>query len=224
MSTRRQVPPTKSVLLRLKGQAQFLERGRELLERKRELLTRLVYERLARYRTLRGKAREALDAAYRWLSITHMRMGARALRQAAVGLEPALHVKVLPRSALGVEYPSVTVERRPLQAQSLLWTDASLDETRRRMADLAGLLAELGEAENALRRMLAEQRRTQKRVNALKYNVIPRYRETIRYIESSLEEEERNALFQIQVLREGAGPAAEGVRPAAGHASEEPRS
>ena len=38
--------------------------------------------------------------------------------------------------------------------------------------------------------MLAEQRRTQKRVNALKHNVIPRYRSTIRFIESSLEEEE----------------------------------
>ena len=50
--------------------------------------------------------------------------------------------------------------------------------------------------------MLAEQRKTQKRVNALKYNVIPRYRTTIRYIQSVLEEEERNTLFQIKVLRQ----------------------
>ena len=39
-------------------------------------------------------------------------------------------------------------------------------------------------------------------MNALKYNVIPKYRNTIRFIESSLEEEERNTLFQIKVLRE----------------------
>ena len=68
------------------------------------------------------------------------------------------------------------------------------------MAALAELLAELGEAETALWRLLAEQRKTQKRVNALKYNVIPRYRSTIRYIESLLSEEERNSLFQLKVL------------------------
>ena len=48
---------------------------------------------------------------------------------------------------------------------------------------------------------MAEQRKTQKRVNALKYNIIPRYPATIRFIESALEEEERNTLFQIKVLR-----------------------
>ena len=39
-------------------------------------------------------------------------------------------------------------------------------------------------------------------MNALKYNVIPRYRNTIAFIVSTLEEEERNTLFQIKVLRE----------------------
>ncbi len=50
-------------------------------------------------------------------------------------------------------------------------------------------LIRLGESELALSRLMAEQRKAQKRVNALKYNIIPRYRDTIRYIESVLEEE-----------------------------------
>ncbi len=205
MAARLKVPPTKSVLLRLKREERFLEQGRDLLERKRELLTRLVYERLARYRSLRRKARAALQEAYHWLAVTHMRTGSHMLHQATLGLAPTVSGRVLPRSSLGVEYPSVTMERRAVQPVSLMWTDASFDETRRYMTELALVLAELGEAENALRRMLAEQRRTQKRVNALKHNVIPRYRETIRFIDSALEEEERNALFQIKVLREGQG-------------------
>jgi V/A-type H+-transporting ATPase subunit D len=61
------------------------------------------------------------------------------------------------------------------------------------------VLAQLGEAETSLRRMLIEQRKTQKRVNALQYNVIPRYQASIRYIQSALEEEERNTLFQIKL-------------------------
>ena len=81
-----------------------------------------------------------------------------------------------------------------------MWTDASFDEARQRMADVAILLAQLGEAETALGRLLNEQRKTQKRVNALKYNVIPRYKNTISYIESALSEEERSTIFQLKVI------------------------
>ncbi|MCW8881710.1 MAG: hypothetical protein OQK92_05295, partial [Sedimenticola sp.] len=70
------------------------------------------------------------------------------------------------------------------------------------LTDTAEILTRLGESEMALSRLMAEQRKAQKRVNALKYNIIPRYRATIRYIESVLEEEERNVLFQIKLLRE----------------------
>ena len=101
-----------------------------------------------------------------------------------------------------IEYPSVSVQRCLIQPLSLLWSDANFDETREKMTELAIVLAQLGEDETVLRRMLIEQRSIQKRVNALKYNVIPRYQATIHYIESMLEEEERNTLFQIKVLRQ----------------------
>lgn len=202
MKDRLRVRPTKSTLLALRRQVVALQHGHDLLERKRELLTRLVQQRLRSYRELRLTVREALQTAYHWLSIAHMRMGSTQLRQAVLGLKPALSVYVLPRSSIGVEYPTVTVESTPIQPVGLMWTDASFDDARRRMTETAVLLAQLGEAETALWRLLTEQRKTQKRVNALKYNVIPRYRSTIRHIESSLSEEERNTLFQLKVMRD----------------------
>ena len=202
------VPPTKSAMLRLKRELAFLTQGHDLLERKRELLTYLVYDRLRQYRKLRREVRAALEEAYRSLGMTHMRMGSRMLHQAALGLkQPGLSVRIVPRSSLGVEYPAVTAEPLPLPPIGLLGTDTSLDETRSRLVRLAVHLARLGEAETALRRLLGEQRKTQKRVNALKYNILPRYTATIRFIQSALEEEERNALFQVSLLqkRRGAG-------------------
>ena len=195
------VPPTKSTLLSLRRQVAALQDGHDLLERKRELLTRLVHQRLRNYRELRKKVGEALQGAYHWLSIAHMRMGITQLQQAVVGLKSPLSVYILPRSSVGVEYPTVTVETPPLQPVGLMWTDASFDEARQRMADVAILLAQLGEAETALGRLLNEQRKTQKRVNALKYNVIPRCKNTISYIESTLSEEERSTIFQLKVIR-----------------------
>lgn len=202
MAKKLRIPPTKSALLTLKRQVHFLEQGHAMLERKRELLTRLVYERLAQYRKLRAEVRAAIAEAYRWLALAHLRMGSHMLRQSALGLRPAIRLSILPRSSIGVEYPAVEATSLPLQPVGLMWTDPSFDDTRRHMAEAAVVLARLGEAETALWRLLAEQRKTQKRVNALKYNVIPRYRNTMRYIQSVLEEDERNTLFQIKVLRE----------------------
>ncbi|MBP8290999.1 MAG: V-type ATP synthase subunit D [Chromatiaceae bacterium] len=198
------VPPTKNTLLKLKKQVRFLEEGHDLLERKRELLTRLVYERIGEYRRLRQEAEAAVAEAYRCLSITHLRMGIRGINQAALGSELALRVDILPRRSLGVEYPAVSAERLPLKPVGLLGTDASFDNTRANLADLAVTLARLGEVEIALHRLMEEQRKAQKRVNALKYNIIPLYRRTIHFIQSSLEEEERNTLFQVKRLRERA--------------------
>jgi len=198
------VPPTKNTLLKLKKQTKFLEEGHDLLERKRELLTRLVYERIGEYRRLREAAEQALAVAYQELVVTHLRLGGRGIYQATLGAQPALTVNILPRRALGVEYPAVTSERIALKPIGLLGTDVSFDVTRNRLADAAVLLARLAEVEIALHRLLEEQRKAQKRVNALKYNIIPRYRRTIHFIQSSLEEEERNTLFQVKLLRQRA--------------------
>nr|MCU0898813.1 hypothetical protein [Burkholderiales bacterium] len=120
MRQRLKVAPTKSALLALKRQVRFLEQGHEMLERKRELLTRVVGERLKHYRVLRREAQEALTEAYRWLAIAQVRMGSLVLRQLAIGLPPALEVRILPRSSVGVEYPSVEAERLPLVPVALM--------------------------------------------------------------------------------------------------------
>jgi V/A-type H+-transporting ATPase subunit D len=195
------LPPTKNTLLKLKKQVQFLQDGHALLERKRELLTRLVYERIGEYQRLREETQMAAKKAYHALALAQLRMGSRALQQAAFGTEPTLEISILPQRSLGVEYPAISARELPLEPVGLLGTDTSFDETRKQMTAAAMLLTQLGESEMALSRLISEQRKAQKRVNALKYNIIPRYKNTIRFIESALEEEERNTLFQIKLLR-----------------------
>jgi len=202
MEDRLNIPPTKSALLEMQSRVAFLYEGYRLLERKRELLTRLVYEKLAEYKEMKYEAQFSLKTAYDSLSITQMRMGSSRIRQLALGMPSGIEGSILPRRNMGVQYPSVTIKKLPLQPVGILGTDASLDETRMKLTDMAEKMAILSEVETALRRLLEEQRKTQKRVNALKYNVIPRFERTIKFIRDSLEEEERNTLFQIKVLLE----------------------
>ncbi|HXK56118.1 MAG: V-type ATP synthase subunit D [Gammaproteobacteria bacterium] len=195
-------PPTKNTLLSLKKQVRFLQDGHALLERKRELLTRLIYQHIDEYRAQRELARNAIKQAYHWMSISYLRMGSRSLHQAGLGIKPSVEIDIIPKHSLGVEFPAINARELPLQPMGLLGTDTSFDETRKQLTAAAIQLARLGEAEMALGRLMAEQRKARKRVNALKYNIIPKYLNTIRYIESVLEEEERNVLFQIKLLRE----------------------
>lgn len=113
-------------------------------------------------------------------------------------------MKVLARRSLGVQYPSVEAEVVAPQPVGLLGTDPSFDEARQAFARAAVHLSELATVEMALYRLISEQRKAQKRVNALKYNIIPSYRSKIKQIAEALEEEERGTLFQIKRLREAA--------------------
>jgi len=200
---RLRVAPTKSALLGLRKQVRFLRDGHALLERKRELLTRLVYEHIGEYQRLRREAQAALKEAYHWLGVAQLRMGTRAIHQATLGAASLLDLQVLPRRALGIQYPSVDAKVLPPQPMGLLGTDPSFDEARRAFAAASVRLAKLSEVEMTLYRLISEQRKAQKRVNALKYNIIPGYEEAIHRISDALEEEERGTLFQIKRLREG---------------------
>jgi V/A-type H+-transporting ATPase subunit D len=155
------IAPTKSNLLDLRRRVIFLDEGYQLLERKREMLTRLVYLQLKEYRNLRKQAHDSIKRAYQSLSITQMRMGTQRLHQVALGMPPALEIKVLPRRNMGVQYPSVEVTRQPLHPVGLLATDVMLDETRKDFAEMAEQMARLAEVESALWRLLEEQRKTQ---------------------------------------------------------------
>lgn len=194
--------PTKSALLNLRKQVRFLEDGHALLERKRELLTRLVYEHIKQYQDKKRVTHDAVRAAYRWLSIAQLRMGDRSIAQATLGATPSTQMKVLPRRSLGVQYPSVEARLIAPKPVGLLGTDPSFDEAGKAFASAAVELAELAAVEMALFRLISEQRKAQKRVNALKYNIIPAYRKGIKQIAEALEEEERGTLFQIKRLRE----------------------
>ena len=200
--SRLRTAPTKSALLNLRKQVRFLEDGHALLERKRELLTRLVYQHIKEYQAKKNTAHEALKKAYRWLAIAQLRMGDRNIAQATLGAAPSIQMKVLPRRALGVQYPSVEASDISPQPVGLLGTDPSFDEARHAFARASVRLAELAAVEMALYRLISEQRKAQKRVNALKYNIIPSYRKGIKQIAEALEEEERGTLFQIKRLRE----------------------
>ena len=80
-------------------------------------------------------------------------------------------------------------------------TTASLDEASGRFREVLELIPQISRLTSTVWRLASELRKTQRRVNALQYIFIPEYEETVLFIQSSLEEREREETFRLKLLK-----------------------
>jgi V/A-type H+-transporting ATPase subunit D len=80
-------------------------------------------------------------------------------------------------------------------------TTAALDEASAAFREVLDDVPKLSELVTSVWRLAGELRKTQRRVNALEHIFIPNYEETIAFIESALEEREREETFRLKRLK-----------------------
>jgi V/A-type H+-transporting ATPase subunit D len=78
-----------------------------------------------------------------------------------------------------------------------VWTDEAVG----RFKNAITAIGRLAESRISLVRLAREIQKTIRRVNALEKIFIPDYKETIKYIEDSLEEGEREAFFILKLVK-----------------------
>ena len=205
------VPATKSALLRLRADLEFLEAGRELLDQKREFLSEalLTFDRDAS--ALRERLEGELRAISGALAEAHAALGDAGLQRLALAAAPLEPPPVRERSLMGVAVPLVEPPGEAAgTADAALATapgeaGAAAAQVARGIRRLAGPLLEHGALESCCVRLAAELVRTRRKLNALEVVHIPSHRETIRFIADRLEEREREALFQLKRVKALAG-------------------
>jgi V/A-type H+/Na+-transporting ATPase subunit D len=197
------VAPTKSNLLALKRQLAFAEEGYDLLEQKRQILVSELMKRLARVRDAQSEAARVLRHAFAALSEAQLDTGSEALDRAALGVSMDHKVELSGQHLMGMRIPRVTVRTEAVSVQfGVGGTSANADIAMKRFVEVLPLLAELAELENAVMRLAAELRKTQRRCNALSKIFMPNYRETIGYITGALEERERESFVILKMIRD----------------------
>lgn len=196
------VSPTKSALIRMRDELQFAREGKELLARKREVL---VME-LLRLQDDAEQVREELDRllaqAYRAFAEATLEHGFAAMaRLTAASPEPP-ELRVEDRSVMGVVVPKVSVpEAAWTPRYGLAAAPLAADDAGRLLYEAVLKLLEVAELETAIYRLASETRKTLHRERALEHLFIPQYRKTVKFIQDSLEEKDREALFQIKLLK-----------------------
>jgi V/A-type H+/Na+-transporting ATPase subunit D len=194
---------TKSTLLRLREHFGFVKSGHELLDQKRQIILEELIDMYRETGQLRRELETALSAMYDSLRQALLAGGRAPLAAEALAQAGTQRLRVRERSVMGVTVPLLDLETKELEGQSTApgWTTPAVARVRRQVREALPVLARVAEIEVSCRRLAAELQKTQRKVNALENIFIPEYRDTIQFIEASLEEKEREALFQLKRLK-----------------------
>lgn len=197
-----EMPATKSNLIRLKDELAFAGDGLELMDQKKEILVRQISSLAVRADRVRAQMNQRLREAYDQLQEAVIQHGEAAVESAGLGLLADEQLQVRERSLMGVVLPQVHIELPIFQpGYGFYGTGKSMDATTAAIHRAMEVAGELAEVEVGIERLMAELKKTLKRINVLAQIHIPRYRVTIRAIELTLEEKEREALFRLKRIK-----------------------
>lgn len=195
-----QIVPTKGNLLATKKSLELARTGYELLDRKRNILIREMMALIERANKIQDKIDQTYDAAYLALQRANITLGVCDELSRTVPLDNNLNVAY--RSVMGVEIPMVSLEPSHVPIPfGLNSTNSQLDEAFIKFGEVKRLTAELSEVENSVYRLADSIKKTQKRANALKNIMIPRFEVTVKFIADALEEKDREEFSRLKVIK-----------------------
>jgi len=195
-----QVFPTKGNLMKLKKSLALARVGYDLLDRKRNILIRETMSLIDRAGSIQTEINESYINAYKALQTANIDLGIVEEYARSVPVENGLGVSS--RSVMGVEIPTVTLNSSGVKNYfGYRKTSFQLDKAYIEFDNVKRRTAELAEIENSVYRLAEGIRKTQKRANALKNIVIPRFETQIKAITAALDEKEREEFSRLKVIQ-----------------------
>ena len=192
--------PTKSNLINAKKSLELTKTGWEFLDRKRNILAREMMSTIDEAKRLQEQIGKVYSEAYDAMQNASISMGVFGGYSISVPVDNSIEIDY--RSVMGIELPKITIdEEELLPFYGLDATNSSLDEAYLKFNEVKRLVVKLAEIESSVYRLADAIKKTQKRANALKNIVIPRYEETIKYITEALDENERESFSRLKVVK-----------------------
>lgn len=195
------VVPTKGNLISTKKSLQLSKVGFELLDRKRNILIREMMMLIDRANEIQSKIDTAFSDAYLALQSANITLGFCEHVSMSMPIDDS--IKLDYRSVMGVEIPILTInktEKNELH-YGMASTNSALDEAQVKFLYVKELTVELAEIENSVYRLADAIKKTQKRANALKNIMIPKFEQSVKFITDALEEKEREEFSRLKVIK-----------------------
>lgn len=195
------VAATKGNLIAMKKSLALAKNGYDLMDRKRNILIKEMMELVDKVKMLRGEIQEAYDTGYYLLQRANIYSG--VIERIAEQVPVETGIQLTYRSVMGVEVPQVIYEPKKDMTvpYGLDETNSHIDEAYLQFQKVKQITMVLAEVDNSVYRLANSISKTQKRANALKNIVIPRYQSEIREISDSLDEKEREEFSRMKVIK-----------------------
>ena len=202
------VNPTRMELSRLKIRLKTAVRGHKLLKDKQDELMRQFIEMIKKNKKLREKVEEMLQNSFKDFLLSRGVMSDEMLENAIAYPKEKIGVEVKKKNIMSVNVPQMTFVKENEGNQGMIYpygyaqTSADLDDAIDGLSSVMDNLLELAEVEKACQLMADEVEKTRRRVNALEYMTIPQLKETIRFIQMKLDENERGSITRLMKVKD----------------------
>lgn len=175
--------------------------GYELMDRKRNILVREMVLLADEAKELRSTIDSTYAQAYKALEYANISLGVVSDLARAIPEEHSLKLSV--RSVMGVELPKLKADISPADrpVYALRRTNSAFDHAYMCFNKAKEITVRLAEVENSIFRLANAIKKTQKRANALKNIMIPRFKEQVHFITNALEEKEREEFSRQKVIK-----------------------
>lgn len=195
-----QIYPTKANLLATKKSLELAQMGYELMDQKRNILVREMMLLVDSASSVRSQIDEKYKKAYHYLRLANTTIGDCESFAHAVPIDNSLSIDF--KSVMGVEIPMTSIEETKMQPYfGFHHTNSYLDMAYASFIEAKELTVRLAEIESGVYRLADSIKKTRKRANALNNIIIPRFRQTIKYISDVLDEKEREDYSRLKVIK-----------------------
>lgn len=202
--TRLNVNPTRMELKRLKGRLSTATRGHKLLKDKSDEMIRRFSVIIRENKALRTRLERELDDCLGQFAFARGTAAQQEFDKAFSLPTASIGAKYSTKDVMGVVVPKIELaQEQPADDFPYAFAEISseADYSVRRISSLVKDLLALAEIEKTAAMLSVEIERNKRRVNALEHIMIPQIEETISYIRSKLDENERAATTRLMKVK-----------------------
>ncbi len=196
------VLPTKIELIRTRRSLNTANRVQKVLDDKREVLLKRLDEMIEQAGGAREEIWQPLSDAYLALYDAYLKLGPLRLEGIASNTPAMVETEITVKKVVDVDVPSLKLTEKDVgMTYGFADSNVAVDRASREMRKVLPSIFKAAEFENAIFRLAKELERTQRLLNALEYMIIPRYQDSIRFIQQTLEEREREEFVRLKHVK-----------------------
>ena len=194
--------PTKNNLIKLRAFIKQSKEGKKLLEKKKMILQKEMDKYIKEKENFKQYGSDLFEEAFKILKDANIDIGLENMADIANGIEEDNSIDIKYISVMGVEIPSVILEKSAQKINYGLYSSTSrVDDAIAKFLEVKEYLVKLAEIENTIVRLNNSIEKVKRRINALEEIVIPRDEKIASKISEVLDEMQMEEFARLKLIK-----------------------